>query len=68
MAQSPEMRDIPIGARSKRPCDSDRRHLNHVLMRHRYLLRHPVGLGILAGVAVMDVLALVLSRNLSSAS
>jgi len=37
-------------------------------MRHKYLLRHPVGVGIVAGVAAMDVLARVLSRTLLSAS
>jgi hypothetical protein len=37
-------------------------------MRHRYLLRHPVGFGVVAGFATMELLTRLLSRNLPSAS
>jgi hypothetical protein len=37
-------------------------------MRHKYMLRHPVGFGVVAGFATMDLLTRLLSRNFSSPS
>jgi hypothetical protein len=39
-----------------------------LVMRHGYLLRHPVGFGIVASVAAMELLGRFLSRSISSAS
>jgi hypothetical protein len=37
-------------------------------MRHKYLLRYPVGFGVIASVATVDVLKRLLLWNCSSAS
>jgi hypothetical protein len=37
-------------------------------MRHKYLLQHPVGFGVIASVATMDLLKRFLLWNASSAS
>jgi hypothetical protein len=42
--------------------------MNDVLMRHKYLLRHPIGLGVIASFATADVLKRFLFWNYSSPS
>jgi hypothetical protein len=37
-------------------------------MRHKYLLRHPVGFGVVASLATVDLLKRFLSSNSSSVS
>jgi hypothetical protein len=57
IAQSPESRDIPTAGVCMM-CG----------MRHKYLLRHPVGFGVIASLATADLLKRFLSSNSSSVS
>jgi hypothetical protein len=44
------------------------RRLHDVVMRHKYLLRHPIGFGVIAGIATADLLKRILLRNVSPGS